>query len=123
MSIERSLLIGLFLQGKDINTINYMLVGSDYMIDKNKKEIKVGDKVRWKTTWSDDSVHVGIVVCCLPKYEHMPENIRMFLKSKDYKMDGRYMNSAIDRVIVEVERPKSCPMLYTPRPSSVEVFT
>jgi hypothetical protein len=60
-------------------------------------------------------------VCCLPAYEHMPESIRNFVRSKDYKMSGRLYNSAIDRVIVEVERPKSCPMLYTPRPSAVEI--
>jgi len=96
------------------------------MIDKNGKEIHIGDVVTWpySVSWRGPrSPHKGIVICCLPAYEHMPDHIRLFIKSGDCKMPGRYMNSAINRVIVEVERKKSCPMLYCPRPTSVEVVT
>jgi hypothetical protein len=95
------------------------------MLDKNGKEISVGDVVTWPyvISWRGPRPpHKGIVVCCLYAKEPMPENILAFIRAKDYKTAGSLMIvSATDRVIVEVGRPKSCPMLYTPLPSAVEV--
>jgi hypothetical protein len=97
------------------------------MKDKNGKEISVGDVVTWPyvVSWRGPRPpHRGIVLSCLYAKEPMPNGILSLIREKEYKTSGSCMIiSAIDRVIVEVERPKSCPMLYTPRPSSVEVIT
>lgn len=83
--------------------------------------IEVGDMVEWNSTGWAEHAHSGVVICLLPAYQDIPDEIEAMIREKKYKLTGRYRQSSIDRVIVEVGRPKSCPVLFTPRPSRVRI--
>jgi hypothetical protein len=91
------------------------------MIDKNGKEIKRDDKVQWpKGSYKGPSNHVGHVVALVPKGERVSSHLIL----ADYKQSGYFVDASLtsDRVFVSSWRPKSKPLLYAPRPSSVEVI-
>ena len=94
------------------------------MLDKKGKEIRVGDKVRWPTNSAYNPFnHEGIVITLVPKGTDCPDWLLDNLTDKKYKLTGTLiLCGTIDRVFVTVNRPKSCPLLYNPRPTSIEVI-
>jgi hypothetical protein len=97
------------------------------MIDRNGTEIKIGDRVKWQIGLSHAprAPHQGSVVAIVPKGEDVPHHLITGVSHKKFLLYTNgimTLNSTIDRVFVAENRLRSCPRLYCPRPSSVEVI-
>jgi len=93
------------------------------MKDIDGKEISIGDQVICMYGWCESKTRTGKVIAIVPKGERIPEDIRQDIRNKKLKFANLLYVSQIDRVVMMVDRPKSCPELFAPRPRSVRIVT
>jgi hypothetical protein len=92
------------------------------MKDMDGKEICIGDQViKISYGWRGPKEMTGKVIAIVPKGERIPDGIRQDIKDKKLKFANLLYVSQIDRVIMKVDRAKSCPELFAPRPTNVRI--
>lgn len=93
------------------------------MNDANGNEIHIGDHCKTISYgWRGPKERAGTVIALVSKGERIPDDIRQKVLDKKLKFGNLLYVSQIDRVIMQVDRPKACPELFAPRPSNVHIM-